>query len=695
MKPILTTRNILTILALLLFSAATAAGQPVRDRLLDDVTINKGSEYAAIKIDLSFPVRYVRHFPLDVGSEVRIQLEPLAISPQDRDALLGREAVTPREGNPASAAEVLYEGDVAGGPYLSVIFSQRVNYRVVQGSDYRSILVLVAIEQEQHASKMPKAADERTRLLQEEAERAMNEGNFSRAVQIYTKLSDDQEPAVKKPAQIHLAEARESAGQIAHAKAEYQRYLTLYPDGVDAELAKKRLADLRAGKKRTTSGWDDIGSVWQTDFYGGISQFYDRYATTTDLEGTVVDRSALDTNLDMTLRAQNDNYDFRAVVIGGHERDFRDEVDDEDRDEFRGSSLYLDFKDKRHDISARLGRQTKSSGGILGRFDGGVLRIPLIDKVAVNLVAGFPVASSRDGLQTDRYFYGINFDLGRFANHWDFNAFYIQQEVDGITDRRAVGGEVRYSYSRGSFFTLVDYDIYHGQLNTILSTGSLLLPDRTMLNLSFDYRQSPILTTSNALIGQTVVRDLDALRNIFTMQELKQLAEDRSAISKTVTFSVTHPLTEKLQIAGDVTWAKLEDTEASGGVEAFVGTDDEYFFSLQFIGSSLVKDGDLAAIGVRYSDTTRYDTYSGTLDTRYPIADGWKLNPEMVVDYREHKILNEEQWKFRPSLRIEYRPSRNLRFEIEGGYERTTDIFEDLEEDTEGTYIIVGYRWDF
>ena len=337
----------------------------------------------------------------------------------------------------------------------------------------------------------------------------------------------------------------------------------------------------------------------------------------------MVDRSSLDTNLDLTLRLQNEAFDIRTVLIGGHENDFLEDGDDETRI----NSLYLDLNAKRAKIFTRIGRQSKSSGGVLGRFDGGLVGVHLTPQIALNLIGGFPVASSSQEVETDKYFYGVNLDLGTFADHWNFNSYFIQQEADGLIDRQAVGGEIRFTEKNGSFFTLVDYDLHHNELNTALFSGNLILADRTILNLSADYRNSPVLTTSNALIGQTV-QTLDDLLVLFDESEIEQLAKDRTAISKTATFSITRPVTDKVQLAADVTWSKLEETEASGGVEAFEGTADEFYYALQLIGSSLVKEGDLTSIGIRYADTTRYDSYSGNLNTRFPLNDQWRVNPK-------------------------------------------------------------------
>ena len=39
--------------------------------------------------------------------------------------------------------EVLYEGDIDGGPYLTLFFSRLVTYEVVPGTDYRHLTVIV------------------------------------------------------------------------------------------------------------------------------------------------------------------------------------------------------------------------------------------------------------------------------------------------------------------------------------------------------------------------------------------------------------------------------------------------------------------------------------------------------------------------------------------------------------------------
>ncbi|MCO6413319.1 MAG: hypothetical protein J5I92_11280 [Thiogranum sp.] len=130
--------------ALLLYLAAnTQSAPPVRDKVLADVEIIKSDGNLVIEVHFSFPLRYRSHFPLDQGDELRIRLEPLLVPPSDLDALFQREAVTPQYTDSVALDQVIYEGDIEGGPYLTVRFTRDARYEVIAGADYRSVRIVV------------------------------------------------------------------------------------------------------------------------------------------------------------------------------------------------------------------------------------------------------------------------------------------------------------------------------------------------------------------------------------------------------------------------------------------------------------------------------------------------------------------------------------------------------------------------
>ena len=541
---------------------------------------------------------------------------------------------------------------------------------------------------------LPAAEDEKIFALMEEARKAIAENNTRHAIQLYTKVLRYPDNQYSPDALEFLGLARERNRQYAHAIREYQRYLELYPDGEGAARVKQRLAGLTTAKqepRRLADGRKRKKRANPWDIYGGFSQFYRRDESSTDAGGDIVTQSSISNDLDITARKRSDKYDFQSRFTGSYVHDFLDEGPGSSTSI---SSLYVDANQKQYGLSARLGRQSRNTGGVLGRFDGLLLGYQVNDWLTVNGVAGFPVFSTRDTLKTDRYLYGLSTDLGTFANAWDFEAFFIEQQNDGILDRRAIGGEARYFDPVRSLLSFVDYDISYDSLNTLILLGTWTLPDRTTINASLDYRNSPVLTTTNALQGQTLPT-LDDLLDTLTEDQIRQLAEDRTADVTTVTLGASHPLNEKLQVSGDITVSNLSGTNASGGVDAIPGTGNEYFYNLQLIGSNLIKNGDISVLGLRYSDTSTSNISSLTMDTRYPIKAVWRINPRFRVDYRDNSNNDSTQWIAAPSLRIDYRWRRRYRFEAEGGGEWSTQDLPNDTQDSSSYFFSLGYRADF
>ena len=132
---------IVALVGLLILSVGLHA-QPPRDKILSGVEVAEDTGCAIIKVEFNFPVRYVRHFPYESGDELRIQVEPIVVSSVDEEGLTKRESFRPPN-NFAKLIEVIYEGDIIGGPYLTLLFRSPVDYTVQQGADFRSLIVAV------------------------------------------------------------------------------------------------------------------------------------------------------------------------------------------------------------------------------------------------------------------------------------------------------------------------------------------------------------------------------------------------------------------------------------------------------------------------------------------------------------------------------------------------------------------------
>ena len=544
-----------------------------------------------------------------------------------------------------------------------------------------------------HRPDLPPLPPERIERMMKEADDALAKGKFRHAARLYTALIERGTPAASREALEKLGLAKERLGQLAQAKSLYQEYLDLYPKDAHAPRVRQRLLGIvtaRATPRERLGRKQGEHTPWE--FFGGIAQYYRRDISVPDNGVSTVTQSMLSNDLDVTARKRSERYDFRVRFTGGYDHDF---LDNGPGSRTRISSLYLDMSDASTAYSFRLGRQTRSTGGVFGRFDGVLGTWRLSPRVRINGVFGSPVQRSQDGVDANRYFYGASLDLGTFVEHIDTVLYVIEQQAFGILDRRAVGGEVRYLDSKRSFLASADYDISYDLLNTFFMIGNLRLPDGSSINATVDIRRNPLLTTSNALQGQTT-SDLDRLVNLLGGEDVtRQVALDRTSLSRTATLGVTHPLNPHYQINADITISNVSGTSSSAGVEGIPGTGNEYFYNLQLIGSSLLKAGDIGILGLRYADASTSRTLSISMDSRYPLNRFWRINPRARLDYRDNSNDGSIQWTLAPSLRINYRFKRYMEFELEAGSEWSSRKFTDSTSNDSAYFLTMGYRADF
>lgn len=123
---------------------APLVAEPVRDRVLEEVRITEVEGQVAIAVRFPCTVRYLTHFPQDQGRELHIRLKPIQICTADRDAFAARESVRPRHAEAASLIDVTYEGDIEGGPFLNLSFTEDLAWQVKPDTDFRGLLILIS-----------------------------------------------------------------------------------------------------------------------------------------------------------------------------------------------------------------------------------------------------------------------------------------------------------------------------------------------------------------------------------------------------------------------------------------------------------------------------------------------------------------------------------------------------------------------
>ena len=548
------------------------------------------------------------------------------------------------------------------------------------------------------APQLDPVDSERLAAIVAEAKTSMLQKDLNRAIALYTKVLQYPPNEYSEHAQEYLALARERNGQIAHAKAEYKKYLKDYPEGEAVARVQQRLAAIvSVGIQRNSSGKVVSGgssrkrtSKWQFSPY--LSQYYRRDSNQFNEQEELISQSAVITDLDLTARRRGERFDLLTRLSAGYSHDFLDE-DVGPGNRSRVSFAYVDTSDEKWKLRTRIGRQSRNTGGVLGRFDGIHIARDLGENLRLNFTSGYPVDSSRDGFDTERSFYGVSLDLGTYKEAWDFTTFYNHQNISGVEDRSAIGGEVRYVDSNKSFISLVDYDIAFSELNNVFFQGNWRFDNKLTVNALVDRRHAPFLTTRNAIVGQAVF-EFDELLPLFTEAELQQLALDRTALSTTYSLGLTKSLTPTMQITGDVTRSDISSTIESGGVLATPASESTYLSS-SLVLSSLFKQGDVFITSLRYGDLDTYRSGSFTLDTRFPFGNGFRINPRIRVDRRDFFADDSTQWIYSPRVRLQYRWRRKYTLELEAGGEFSDRQLTETTDERTSYFMSLGYRFVF
>jgi SPOR domain len=570
-----------------------------------------------------------------------------------------------------------------------------------------------------------------------DAETALKAGENDRAIQLLTNALALPESDRTPRALELLGLTRERKGQLAHARAEYAEYLRRYPTGEGADRVRQRLSALDAPgagapeQLRAASGGTDkaaTANAWRWGVRGSFSQFYLRDQSST-LEASRVDPNAIDpqtglpfgnkprsvtslnlnqlqSNADVSVTGGNDRMQMLLRAAGAYSADFRKNG----KDVKALTALYLDFADNNTKTSIRIGRQTRNNSGILGRFDGALLGWQANPKLRFNVAGGFPVLSSRQlSILKDRAFYGLSADIGGKRDALQTTVYWFDQRSHGLVDRQAVGTEIRYLKGQFNSYAILDYDVKYNKVNLGLLTFNFTMKDQSSISFSADYRQSPLLTTANALQGQTFpggvlpILTLGDLKPFFTDPQIYQIALDNTLVAKSLTVSYSRPLTKKLQSNIDFTLTNTGGTRGttlvtpgSFPIDPQPATGREYYYGAQLVGSGMVFSNDIYILSARYADTQRARTYTADFNARIPLTSKLRISPRARYGVRNDKFSDSSFQQFQPTFRLNYYPIKQSEIEVEvgGNFQKQRSTLNGATSET-GIFISAGYRIDF
>jgi hypothetical protein len=514
--------------------------------------------------------------------------------------------------------------------------------------------------------------------------------------------------ASSQQAQELAGVAWERLGNVDRARTEYELYIRLYPQGEGADRVRQRLAALTGEPVATTAAAGQAASGAEPSvakpsgarnrYSGNVAQYYYGGKARTQslvnlpagIDQSTLSRtteSAIVTSVDVGARFEGTDSDTRGVLRGTNSIN----LGSASHAQSLLSAAYVDYKRNESGLSLRVGRQSAISGGLLGLFDGASLTYPVTQAWKFDLMGGAPSNPLVNAPQERMGAAMVEAD--GILEHWGGDAYVIDQTTQGITNRRALGVELRYSDDTFSTYTLLDYDVLFHKLNAFSLQGSAQVPGQTTLTLLVDSRNAPSLDLTNALIS-TGATSLKQLLQTQSLAEVHADALATTARARQALLSAAHPINQNWQLAVDLRYSEVGATPAVGNFEAMAATGAQYGATLQVTGSNLYSKHDISNFNL---SLLHAPTFTGT-QASYGNLTAFRgnditLEPTLTF-YQQHDDMGVHLHRAGLGLRSTWRLSRRASVLGEGVYEHTRTEAPLNHDTTSSIFFYVGYRYD-
>jgi tetratricopeptide (TPR) repeat protein len=567
------------------------------------------------------------------------------------------------------------------------------------------------------ASGAPAAADydaQGSHLLAR-ARAALAGGDSNEAIDKLNQLLNLPPNRASREALELIGQVRLKAGDGERARSEFESFLKLYPQGADSERVRAQLAalpalpkvaDKSAGKAVATTTVS--GSVGVT-YFGGKSQVRTQDFQDSGLGGLPVllndntlsstDQKQLVTSTDLNWRQRDADQDLRFVLRDNYTADLMAGRPNRNR----LSALYVDYKSMLRGTSVRLGRQSPLGGGVLGRFDGLSGGYSFAPKWKANLVAGVP--TDKINSSTKRRFWGTSIDAEALTQHLSGSLYLVQQSIDSVVDRRAIGSDLRYFNGGLAVTGTLDYDVVMKGLNIATVQGNWQLADTSSWNFLYDKRSQPLLSLGNALFfaGANGAPPPGSVAELLAAYEarggLAQIRKDVLAMTARSTqaqLGYTTPISKNWQTGANMQLTNVGRIDPVPILlpDGQAATGNQWSLGGQLIGSNLYSLRDTHVFNLSYLTAAAFKGYLAMYNNMSALSELWQLEPSMQF-YTQSGSDGVKIRRLKPGLRVTYRMAQQLALESSLDYEISRTNGVNRNENGTRIFYYFGGRYDF
>lgn len=517
------------------------------------------------------------------------------------------------------------------------------------------------------------------------AQSTFDGGNYGGAIESLNQLLNLPPNTSSRRAQELVGLARLNAGDNARAGSEFDLFLKLYPVGADSDRIRQLAIALPTMGKAEDKSKPVVEATSSTSgsvsmfYYGGKSDVRSQEFKDSVLGGlpilqsdttlSAVDQRQLQTNVDLNWRYRDADKDMRFVFRDNHSADMIKDVGKN-----RLSALYFDYRSLLNGTSFRVGRQSPNGGGVLYRFDGLQAGYVFKPKWKVNAVIGTP---SDALLDTRRTFYGLSVDADALTKELSGSAFVIEQVIDGVTDRRGVGADLRYFSGGLSASAQFDYDMIIKGVNVAAFQTTWQVSETTVINAMFDRRTTPLLSLGNVLFFQNPAllgpaQRIQDLLGVTPIEILREQVKGLTPYQTQAHVGGTTAVAKNWQIGADLSLTSVDEIKPVVDLlpNGQPSTGNLWSVGGQLIGTNLYSARDTHVFNLSLLGGP---TYHGTLlsyNNLSSLGEKWQLEPSLKY-YTQSDAAGSSNDVWTTGIRALYRIRQQVSLETELTFERS------------------------
>jgi tetratricopeptide (TPR) repeat protein len=525
-----------------------------------------------------------------------------------------------------------------------------------------------------------------------EAARLYGKKDYAAAADIYRRVSETPDPEQAAWALELLGACVEQLGDRYEAMAIYDSWLERYAGSAGEIRVKQRrdalltaVAEPQAARRVASGRTDD------TTVFGSASLMYRGMRSQVDNQDAQTPISSLAGDLDLHIQARTDAFLWRGRVSGGYLGDQSDRGDSKGR----VSNLYMEITHEPSGAELSVGRRRSSAYGVYGYFDGASLSYPVAGLTSLTVMAGTVANSSQDSPNSDHQVYGLGTELHFPDPALRLRLYGVEQTYDGLTERRAVGGEISWFNDFSNYLLVADYDLEFQETNNLMFNGNWNIFDTTNLSLSLGYQRSPFLSATNALIGEYDLSLDQLVKGLDSDTDIYDAALERTALSRYASLVVSHQLSDRLRMVGEVFYYELSDLPQYDPTFETADSDANTTWGLQFILDDVLFSNDSLSTGARYTTGDVSDAVVVYMDEKLRLADDIDLVLRLSGSQRTLSDYSQDTYTVRPGVQLYWYLRPDLMLDAEVGYEWMSQDFGSENFQAQQAYLLLGLRKRF